>query len=716
MIFFVLNLILGIGLIFFSMYVELDDHDLRSKAFVNLVLSLGTVELFMLVVFWALFKGNVHFVRIGSMLMMFALAIFFVGYLNFAIQFPNYKKSVPLSVFKYLLWAFAAICVVKIGVIQISPVSGVFLSPANMIGDFLPWSTLFENVFMTIIPLLTVLIFMLKLRLKISAHQKQQAIVMIGGMVLASGLHYLINLASITVPFYQTLFPLCLACIIIITYIAGKVTIMFDFATIINGALRVVIPYIIPSLLSCVIFALLMPIRRTMPLVFLLLLFADVGLALFLQHFFRTKYAHMSFAKDSYYEDELDAALANFDYKAPYDELTENFVNLMKNNLETNHVELLMNDDSGMLKSAYTSMDMPSKPIAMNSALVDFLAGVNREVVFKSHVMSHHDYSTQKDELLKLFDSIGAEVILLLRESHHLFGMIAFGPKRRGNAFSDYDYKALTNLYSYFFLFGYYMKNIANQSLVGTVAREIQMSSQVIRSIQDNVDAFKDPSVDVGYISRSARSLGGDFIDFIRLTDTRHMLIMGDVSGKGLNASMSMVILKSIIRTLLAETTDFKDLIEKVNHFIKYNLPRGTFFAGVFAIFDFKEHIMYYVNCGLPVLFRYTEQYGNVVEIQGEGKVLGFAKKVSGMVKVRHIPLEPGDIILACTDGLLDSESLRGEQYGKERVQRLIMDNKAYESSRLVNFVYDDMLQFTSKELQDDVTAVAIRVLKQENN
>ena len=714
MIFFILNLILGIGLIFFSMYVDLDDHDLRSKSFVNMVLSLGTVVVFMLIVFLSLFKANMSFVRIGSTLLMFCVAVFFINYFVYAIQFPNYKKSTPLSIFKYLLWAFAFFCLMKIGSVQVSPVSGIFLSPENLIGGFLPWSKLFEEIFMTAIPILTIGAFLLKLRLKISAHQKQQAIVMIGGIILASFLYYLLNIAAITVPFYQTLFPLCLACIIVITYISGKITIMFDFSTIMNGALRVIIPYIIPSLIAGFIYGVFMPLRRTMPGLFLVFVIADVAFAIFLQYFLRAKYAHMNFAKDSDYEETLDAALANFDYKVPYDELVENFAVLMKNNLETTHVELMMSDDSGMLKSTYMSLNIPSKPIPMDSAMIDFLAGVNREVVFKSHVMTHYDYYSQKDALLKLFDDMKCEVILLLRESHHLFGMIAFGSKRRGNAFNDYDYKALTNLYSYFFLFGYYMKNIANQSLVGTVAREIQMSSQVIRSIQDNVDAFKNPLVDVGYISRSARSLGGDFIDFIRLTDTRHMLIMGDVSGKGLNASMSMVILKSIIRTLLAETTDFKELIEKVNHFIKYNLPRGTFFAGVFAIFDFKENVMYYINCGLPVLFRFTEQYGNVIEIQGEGKVLGFAKKVSSMVKVRHIPLEPGDVILACTDGLLDSESLRGEPYGKERVQRLIMDNKTYEASRLVNFIYEDMLQFTSKELQDDVTAVAIRVLKKD--
>lgn len=91
---------------------------------------------------------------------------------------------------------------------------------------------------------------------------------------------------------------------------------------------------------------------------------------------------------------------------------------------------------------------------------------------------------------------------------------------------------------------------------------------------------------------------------------------------------------------------------------------------------------------------------------------MGFAKKISPLVKVKKIKLNPGDIVLACTDGLLDSVSLRGEFYGKDRVQKVILDNKTYDSSRLIQFIFDDMLQFVSKELQDDVTIVSLRMLK----
>jgi serine phosphatase RsbU (regulator of sigma subunit) len=134
----------------------------------------------------------------------------------------------------------------------------------------------------------------------------------------------------------------------------------------------------------------------------------------------------------------------------------------------------------------------------------------------------------------------------------------------------------------------YYLKNIANEAVVLTVDREIEFSGQVISSIQENIDRINHEKIDVDFITRSARKLGGDFIDFIKLGPDKYLFVMGDVSGKGLNASMSMVILKSVLRTFLTETSDFKKLVVKVNLFIKNNLPKGTFFAGVFGLIDFS--------------------------------------------------------------------------------------------------------------------------------
>ena len=174
---------------------------------------------------------------------------------------------------------------------------------------------------------------------------------------------------------------------------------------------------------------------------------------------------------------------------------------------------------------------------------------------------------------------------------------------------------------------------------------------------------------------------------------------------------MSMVILKSIIRTYLAETTDFKKLVAKVNVFIRDSLPKGTFFAGIFGLLDFNNDTLYYINCGSPALYVYTRAYNNVIEVQGEGHILGFVKDVTPLLKVKKVKLAEGDIIMSVTDGILDTKSLRGDIFGKARTQTALMDNSGYPAEKMTKFAYEVLVDFASKELENDVTMLVIKYL-----
>ena len=149
--------------------------------------------------------------------------------------------------------------------------------------------------------------------------------------------------------------------------------------------------------------------------------------------------------------------------------------------------------------------------------------------------------------------------------------------------------------------------------------------------------------------------------------------------------------------------------IVKINVFIRDSLQKGTIFAGLFALVDFETDTMYYINCGIPALMLYTQVYNNVIEIQGSGHILGFVKDVSPYLSVKTTKLSHGDIILACTDGLVQSHSLRGEQFGKERVQQALLDNSTYPAQRMAQFTFDGLLKFMSKEMEDDVSILVLK-------
>jgi hypothetical protein len=380
----------------------------------------------------------------------------------------------------------------------------------------------------------------------------------------------------------------------------------------------------------------------------------------------------------------------------------------MRRNVESSSMSVYILAGQNELDVAYSSNKMDIK-IPLNNPMFDTLLNINKSIVIQSQIEKEHDVSSIQKELNNFFEHTKSDALFILNEGHNIFGIITLGKKASGDHYKEYDYNVFVKLYSYFFVFGYYMRNISNKDVLSVVNREIKMSSQIITSIQENIDHVKTPKIDVGYMMVPAHNIGGEFIDMIRLTESRHLFVVGDLSGKGIAASMNMVILKSIIRSYLAEVHDFKQLVVKLNTFVRDSLPKGTIFAGLFALIDFNTDTMYYINCGVPALMMYTQVYNNVIEIQGSGHILGFVKDISPYISVKTTKLNHGDIIMACTDGLIQSHSLRGEQFGKERVQQALLDNSTYPAQRMAQFTFEGLLKFMSKEMEDDVSILVIK-------
>lgn len=408
------------------------------------------------------------------------------------------------------------------------------------------------------------------------------------------------------------------------------------------------------------------------------------------------------------YSEALEKELASINYSGDMDVITNKMFEIVKKNIETSFMNVYISDGKGTLDVAYTSNN-ETKSISVNNPIFDFLLNIDKSVVIYSAIEKEHALSPMENELKAFFKDTKADAVFILNEGSNIVGLITMGKKISGDHLKEYDYNVFTKYYSYFFVFGYYMRNISNKEVISTVNREIKMSSQIITSIQENIDHVKNEKSDIGYLMVPAHNIGGEFIDMIRLTDTRHLFVIGDLSGKGIAASMNMVILKSIIRTYLAETHDFKTLVVKINSFIRDSLRKGTIFAGLFALMDYETDTIYYINCGIPTFMLYTLVYNNVIEIQGSGHVLGFVKDISPYISVKTTKLNPGDIILACTDGLVQSHSLRGEQFGKERVQQALLDNSTYPAQRMVQFTFDSLGKFMSKEMEDDVSIFVMK-------
>lgn len=476
------------------------------------------------------------------------------------------------------------------------------------------------------------------------------------------------------------------------------------------GFLKILLTYILPAAIVGILFIFIRPNNTYFEADFLLPFILVSLFAVFLSFRLNAMLSSLGHIYTSDYESSLEKDLAAIDYsETEMDLIAVKMFNAIKQNVENTSITVYILNTMNTLDVAYTTANVHNSIQLSSTPLLDSLLNINKSVVSYEEIEDNHFLSDMKKELYDLLAYTKSDSFIILSEGHNIFGLICLGKKVGGDHFTANDSLIFTRLYSYFFVFGYYMRNIANKDIMTVVNREIRMSSQIITSIQENIDTIKNPKVDIGYLMVPAHNIGGEFIDVIRLNDRRYLFVVGDLSGKGIAASMNMVILKSIIRSYLAETHDFKQLIVKLNEFVRNSLRKGTIFAGLFMIVDFETDTMYYINCGIPALFSYTQVYNNVIEIQGSGHILGFVKDISPYISVKSTKLNRGDIILVCTDGLLQSHSLRGEQFGRERVQRVLLDNSTYPAQRMAQFTFDALTKFMSKEMEDDVSILILK-------
>lgn len=649
------------------------------------------------------YTGIQRIVSIGALLFVLLASYHILDMVFVIAQVKAYSVLQKINVVLHLVGI--AIIVLYVGYLQWNPVKGFHFTSRN-ITRALNGIGLFFYLYMLGVPLFSILLLLFKMFFFKRAIHRQQLIL----HAAAIGLCLAVWLAESR---YFTMFswtiafiPFGYAVLLSLDNMIFALTRVFDVKQIILGFVRFFLFTLVAAAIAGFITTLIMQLTNAISL-WIVLITASCIIIFFIRSYLLDRYGYL-FGKTADYEAKLDSELQTLDFEKGGNVVLSAFSSAMKRHITCKGLDVLVSDDKGTLQTVYSDFNRQIS-VQADRPCFDYILNHNLVTVTKTEAIADYTYESIKEDLLSIFEDTKTEVLIILREGQKLIGCILLAPKTHSAEYSPYDIRALSNMYSYFFLVLYYLKNITKQDITVIVDREVEMSDQIIGSIQNARDRLESHHFSMDSMCYSAHQLGGDFIDYITLNEKRALFLIGDVSGKGLSASMSMVILKSVIHTYLQTISDFKELVVKVNRFIKDNLPRGTFFAGLFGIIDFPSNTIYYLNCGIPLMSMYMSAYKNAIEIQGEGRVLGFVKNIAPFLKVRKITMQKGDVIVFTTDGLLEAANLKGDRFGSGRVNRILQENSYAKSSQIARVIYDRFLDFILHNIDDDVTVLVLK-------
>lgn len=219
-------------------------------------------------------------------------------------------------------------------------------------------------------------------------------------------------------------------------------------------------------------------------------------------------------------------------------------------------------------------------------------------------------------------------------------------------------------------------------------------------------------SIDYCGRCRQVRALGGDCCDFTPLAGDRVAFVVGDASGKGLSAALMIANVQSSLRTAALFTGDDPaSLLKVVNHQAYSSLPDDRYTTLFYGVFDGAQRTLRYVNAGHnpPVVVRAC---GSIDWLEAGGPPVGMFPDSTYEEKV--VRLEPGDFLIAYTDGVTEATNPGGEAWG---VQGLLQaaagwaPNKNDDAEDLVRLIFNSMDDFSRSCQSDDVTLAVLRAL-----
>jgi serine phosphatase RsbU (regulator of sigma subunit) len=201
-----------------------------------------------------------------------------------------------------------------------------------------------------------------------------------------------------------------------------------------------------------------------------------------------------------------------------------------------------------------------------------------------------------------------------------------------------------------------------------------------------------------------AREVGGDFYDFLELTDGRLAIVTGDVTDKGIPAALVMATTHSILRGEGRGLASPGAVLGRANDRLYPHIPAHMFVTCLYAVLDPALGRLRFANAGhnLP----YVATADGVTELRATGMPLGAMPGMTYEENEAH--LAPGDSVLLHSDGLVEAHAPSGEMFGFPRLRKIVENSSGGEN--LIDECLAELREFTGRdwEQEDDITLVTL--------
>jgi len=390
----------------------------------------------------------------------------------------------------------------------------------------------------------------------------------------------------------------------------------------------------------------------------------------------------------------------------PLGELLDSIMDLICENLPMDRGILMLkegNPPQFIPKVVRINNDnLKNKRIQVSQSIINMAVNKNSSVL-TSDAQADSRFKAQ-DSIIRF--NIHSAMCVPLWNNKDIIGIIYSDRISLLDNFSDEDLKLLTLLSNLAAV------KIENAKLIEQAIEKEKMEKELdlAAKIQEDFLPKQSPKLKNYEIAGSnvpCYQVGGDYYDFIPIDDDRLGIVIADVSGKGVGASLLMASLRAALQSELYPKYKIQEMARKLNDFVHRSSSPNSFITFFFCELNKKNGELSYINAGHnPPLV--LDKKGKVHRMESCGLCLGMFPEVD--YEVKKVILNPGDTTVLFTDGITESRNKDNKEFEEDRLIKILQKHSKLSAVKLLEKINEEVDKFTAgAEKMDDQTLVIIQ-------
>ncbi|HUQ49660.1 MAG TPA: GAF domain-containing SpoIIE family protein phosphatase [Terriglobales bacterium] len=238
--------------------------------------------------------------------------------------------------------------------------------------------------------------------------------------------------------------------------------------------------------------------------------------------------------------------------------------------------------------------------------------------------------------------------------------------------------------------------------------KELALARGIQRSLLPDAPPIV-PGYEIAVLNEPCFEVGGDYYDFLSLGPQSLLLVIADVEGKGVGSALVMSNLQATLRALVMHLHSLEVLAVSLNEMMCNDTKSEKYLSCFLGLVDTRRGGLHYINAGHvpPMVIR--AQTGTFELLEEGGTVVGLFPAME--YRRGSVKLEPGDVLVCCTDGILEACNAAEDEFGKERLADCVVRNRQRNAQGIVDAVLSEVNTFSaSGKYTDDKVLMIMKV------